>query len=382
MSLFSIETFYFLSMGIIGILIVMLIFHFRNKILLLEKQVQGLHGIATELVNSAKQQHLSNPYGFGNGLENVVVRKCEDDEEGEGEDSDEYVPPIILGSPTDLGDILDSNEINDSDEIFDSNDSNEFVDDSIQEPTKTVTFDVTPITTSRVVAGAARVSQAYLDQLRSKPIKEVVHDLVESVEHVVEQVEEQVKESLQEVVHKVGEGVKDMIHHVVHHLDNEVKEVIQEVGEQVHTEVKEFADEHLGPGVLDEVIDSAIDKVEEFVVDNVEEVVDKVDSKVDAKVDELVQHVDQQVDSQVQETLQEVVDVVNESVQEKPLQEVVDAGDDETVATVDGPLAFKKMHVGQLRQLAEHTYGILGAHKMKKSELVSALVAKTGSEYA
>jgi hypothetical protein len=104
MSFFSIETFYFLSMGIVGILIIMLIFHFRNKIVLLEKQVQGLHSIASELVNDVRRVHVAQPFGLGGaaGLENLVVRPSFSEED------DEDVPPLIIGSePADLGHVVE-----------------------------------------------------------------------------------------------------------------------------------------------------------------------------------------------------------------------------------------------------------------------------------
>jgi hypothetical protein len=100
MSFFSIETFYFLSMGIVGILIIMLIFHFRNKIVLLEKQVQGLHSIASELVNDVRRVHVAQPFGLGvaaAGLDNFLLRPSFSQD-------DEDVPPLVIGSEAaDLG---------------------------------------------------------------------------------------------------------------------------------------------------------------------------------------------------------------------------------------------------------------------------------------
>jgi len=108
MSFFSIETFYFLSMGIVGILIIMLIFHFRNKIVLLEKQVQGLHDIASELVNDVRRSHVAQSYGLGTtGLENLIVRNGgpvfdEDEEE---------VPQLVIGPESaDLGPVVEEGE--------------------------------------------------------------------------------------------------------------------------------------------------------------------------------------------------------------------------------------------------------------------------------
>ena len=140
MSLFSIDTFYFLSLGIIGLLIVLLIFHFRNKIVLLEKQVHGLHGIATELVNDVKRANILSVRKSSDSLENVVLKKKdassfdvfdfskqqqpiledneededdddddEDDEDDDDDEEDEFMnhpaPPIVIGSVIDSGDL-------------------------------------------------------------------------------------------------------------------------------------------------------------------------------------------------------------------------------------------------------------------------------------
>jgi len=136
MSLFSIDTFYFLSLGIIGLLIVLLIFHFRNKIVFLEKQVQGLHGIATELVNDVKRANAFSTRVSTRGsdsLENMVLKKGglasgydifdfskqpileegdEDDEDYEDDEDDEeleydpHAPPIVIGS------VIESSDLN------------------------------------------------------------------------------------------------------------------------------------------------------------------------------------------------------------------------------------------------------------------------------
>jgi hypothetical protein len=109
MSLFSIETLYFLSLGVIGFLILLLIFHFRNKIVQLEKQVQDFHSVATELIQEMKQMETNNNnHGFTkqmkccnggccpcikkeNLLENFIINKCfRDEEEEEDEDEDDY----------------------------------------------------------------------------------------------------------------------------------------------------------------------------------------------------------------------------------------------------------------------------------------------------
>jgi uncharacterized protein YcfJ len=306
MSLFSIETFYFLSMGIIGILIIMLIIHFRNKILLLEKQVSGLHSIASELINTAKQNHLANPYGFGNGLENVVVRKCDDDDDYESVGS-----PIILGSSTELGEIVETNDVVPNPDV------------PITNPPD---YSLKPCI---VVAGAARVSQKYIDSLRERN-------------------SEPVKQTLQEVVNDV-EG------HVDNHVINHVEETLQKVVNDVEGHVINHVEGH----VVNDVEGHVVNDVEGHVVNDVEG------------------HVVNDVINHVEETCKDVVNDVEEHVLEDVHHEV----DDDTI-TVDGSLAFKKMNVGQLRNLAENTYGIAGASKMKKAELVSILISTVGSEYA
>ena len=95
--LFCIETFYFISLAVICGLIVLLIFHFRNKIIHLEKQLYSLHGIATELVAEVKtqQQQQQQPTNFlkefmpfltaSSAQENMGVDKYEDESDEESE---------------------------------------------------------------------------------------------------------------------------------------------------------------------------------------------------------------------------------------------------------------------------------------------------------
>jgi hypothetical protein len=151
MSFFSIETFYFLSMGIVGILIIMLIFHFRNKIVLLEKQVQGLHSIASELVNDVRRVHVAQPFGLGGaaaGLENFLARPSF------SEDDDEEVPPLVIGSePADIGPV---------------------VEEPVFEPDglKTVRFDLP----------SEQQQQNYFEQPQFEPVQEIALQEVVSVE--------------------------------------------------------------------------------------------------------------------------------------------------------------------------------------------------------
>jgi hypothetical protein len=155
MSFFSIETFYFLSMGIVGILIIMLIFHFRNKIVLLEKQVQGLHSIASELVNDVRRVHVAQPFGLGGaaaGLENFLARPSF------SEDDDEEVPPLVIGSePADIGPV---------------------VEEPVFEPDglKTVRFDLP----------SEQQQQNYFEQPQFEPVQEIALQEVVSVEPVQE----------------------------------------------------------------------------------------------------------------------------------------------------------------------------------------------------
>jgi hypothetical protein len=91
MSLFTIETLYFVSLGIIFGLVILLIFHFRNKIIQLEKQVQSLHGVASELIHDMKESQRLNqlmPFTFNN---DIRVQKCNEErvEEESDDDSDD-----------------------------------------------------------------------------------------------------------------------------------------------------------------------------------------------------------------------------------------------------------------------------------------------------
>jgi len=127
MALFSIETLYFISLGVIFGLILLLIFHFRNKILQLEKQVQSLHGVASELIQDMKEsQKASQLYPFTQYpipsiyTNDILVKKCDesDDEEDEEEsDSEEESDdesetedePDTLG--INLGETISSDEV-------------------------------------------------------------------------------------------------------------------------------------------------------------------------------------------------------------------------------------------------------------------------------
>jgi hypothetical protein len=117
MSLFSIETLYFLSLGVIGFLILLLIFHFRNKIVQLEQQVQNFHSVASELIQEMKQME-NNSSGFTkqccnggccpcnkkeNVLENFIINKCfrdADEDEDEDEDDIDDVETVNLQEKT------------------------------------------------------------------------------------------------------------------------------------------------------------------------------------------------------------------------------------------------------------------------------------------
>lgn len=92
MSIFSIETLYFLSLGIIGCLVVLLIIHFRNKLITLEKQVQTFHSVASDLIGEMKRNQVVQnimPFIPPNTVVYPVVNKCDKTEEEEEESDDE-----------------------------------------------------------------------------------------------------------------------------------------------------------------------------------------------------------------------------------------------------------------------------------------------------
>jgi hypothetical protein len=173
MSFFSIETFYFLSMGIVGILIIMLIFHFRNKIVLLEKQVQGLHSIASELVNDVRRVHVAQPFGLGGaaGLENLVVRPSFSEED------DEDVPPLIIGSePADLGHVVEE-------PVFEPSVLKTVSFDLPSEPVQNNYFEQPQVVLSQEIALQEVVSEP---EISVEPVQEIALQEVVSVEPVQE----------------------------------------------------------------------------------------------------------------------------------------------------------------------------------------------------
>jgi len=128
MSLFSIETLYFISLGVIGCLILLLIVHFRNKLLHLETQVHDFHTIAKDLITEMRKTQLSYsmaapkpfPVGF---TDNFIVRKAdrdvdeEEDEEEEEEGDEEKTIVINVGETVEWGNAGVIEEVDVSQEV-------------------------------------------------------------------------------------------------------------------------------------------------------------------------------------------------------------------------------------------------------------------------
>lgn len=216
MALFSIETLYFISLGVIFGLILLLIFHFRNKILQLEKQVQSLHGVASELIQDMKEsQKASQLYPFTQYpipsmyTNDILVKKCdesdeEDEEESEeDEDSDDESEseeePDTLG--INLGETISSDEVG-----------------LIEEPLMVT------------------------ESLERKIEKEVAEEVEKYGLETVEKTQEEMEEDISEMVLDVVEP-KEAVLEVEQVIQAEVEQVIQEEIETKEVVLEEDEDD-------------------------------------------------------------------------------------------------------------------------------------------